>query len=1279
MTPEPIKILLVEDNPGDARLVAEMLREEPGIAVATVDRLDVALQRLRGERPDLILLDLGLPDSQGPATLRGVTAAAPAVPVIVLTGNTAEETGDAAVRDGAQDFLVKGLVDARDLRRSIHFALERQRLQSHQDDVMKALENTQRELSALLESTPVPTVILDGQLRVVRANRALLRLSGVGEDGAFGRLPGDVLGCVNALGHPDGCGHGPQCGVCPLRLLVTGALADGQARRDIEVELQLGQPDAGARSCFLVAIELLDADSGRLAIVSLLDITVRRAAERRIERLNRLLDTIREINQLVVRELEPMWVLAEACRIAVALGGFATAWVSLASAADNLSAPIAVAGSDDGIIGNGWDSDGDAPSSSRPAVEALTSGATVVVNDIEAETATAPWARTAAEHRYRSRIAVPLVSQGNRVGVLSILAHEQGAFDREVAALLEEMAADLGFALGAAATTGERDRAAAALRDSEQRYRELFDHAPIGIYRSTPAGRILDANPRLLQMLGFASVEELAGRNLEVGGYATPQERQRFKEAVERDSEVVNFAAAWLRKDGSTLHVREHARAVRDGSGTLRFYEGTAEDVTEQHRAAESERERLRQLQAVNRVGLTLADRLESADLLETAVQEIRHAFNYYNVALLLHDAQRGELGWQVMAGALADLWDPAYRVPIGVGLIGTAARDRVTIVANDVAADARYVEGFPQRRVTRSEVAVPVKLGDELLAVLDVQETATGAFGAVDVLTLETLARMIAGGIHNARLFAASQRELGERTHAEEALRRSESRLSNALKLARLGHWEYDVGRDEFTFNDQLYAVLRTTAEAAGGYTMSSEAYARRFIHPDDAALLQQEIGRALETSDPAYTASLEHRVVFGDGSDGHIAVQYSVVKDGAGKTIRTVGANQDITERKRAEAALLASEEQLRHAQKMEAVGRLAGGVAHDFNNLLQAMLSYTTLLRGAAGSPERGAAIADELAQQVRRGASVTRQLLIFSRRGEANLESIELSTAIRTAAGFLRHLVRENITLQVHAADTPLEIRVDPGQLDQVLINLAVNASDAMPDGGRITIHAAPAGPDWAEVTIADNGHGMPEEIRSRIFEPFFTTKEKGKGTGLGLSVVHGIVTQHGGTIAVESEIGAGTTFRIRLPRASAAAPRPAAGDDTTAGQEVLPGGGARVLVVEDEDAAREGLREMLSLLGYEVSAVARGDEAERLPAAPAFDLLLTDVLLPDTSGTVLAERLALRWPGIKVVLMSGYTRDDVVHREIGESRARFLQKPFDMSSLAQELRSALVEK
>ena len=409
------------------------------------------------------------------------------------------------------------------------------------------------------------------------------------------------------------------------------------------------------------------------------------------------------------------------------------------------------------------------------------------------------------------------------------------------------------------------------------------------------------------------------------------------------------------------------------------------------------------------------------------------------------------------------------------------------------------------------------------------------------------------------------------------------------------------------------------------------------------------------------------EYRVTCRDGSVRVCELHATLLAKGLVVTFN------DITQRKRAEEALTHSQAQLLQSQKLEAVGRLAGGVAHDFNNILQALLSLATVLRLKVATPEL-AKVAGEIEAHITRGAGLTQQLLLFSRRQTAEKKKLDLGELTSAVGGLLRRLIPENIRL---AIDTPAErlwVEGDAGQLQQVLVNLAVNARDAMPGGGTLTVRTSSKS-DEAVLEVADTGHGMDEATRAHLFEPFFSTKESEKGTGLGLSVVHGIVELHGGRVEVETAPGKGSCFRVILP--AAAAPDDAAVG--AGGQADLPGGrGERVLLVEDEPGVREGLTELLQILGYEVIAVGSGEEAGAVANEPAPDLLLTDLMLPGIDGAELAEQLRGRWPGLSVVLMSGYTEDEAVRRGIDEGSVRFLQKPFDMAALARAVSAALAE-
>ncbi len=414
-------------------------------------------------------------------------------------------------------------------------------------------------------------------------------------------------------------------------------------------------------------------------------------------------------------------------------------------------------------------------------------------------------------------------------------------------------------------------------------------------------------------------------------------------------------------------------------------------------------------------------------------------------------------------------------------------------------------------------------------------------------------------------------------------------------------------------------------------------------------------------------------------DGSEFPAEISLSPLETEEG--ILVLAAIRDVTERKRLE-------EQFRQAQKMEAVGRLAGGIAHDFNNILTAILGSASLLLEDLPVDDPRRREAEEIAQAAQRAAALTQQLLAFSRKQVLQPVALDLNAVVANMDKMLRRVLGEDIEVRTALGRDLGAVEADPGQLEQIIMNLAVNARDAMPEGGNLTIETANVDLDEAYarehiavkpgpfvmLAVSDTGIGMNTETKSHIFEPFFTTKEPGKGTGLGLATVYGIVKQSGGNVWVYSEPGQGTTFKLYLPRVEAALKPVGPSAVSLASLR----GSETVLVAEDEEAVRDVVRKTLEAYGYTVLVAASGDEALRSVERHEgpIHLLLTDVVMPGMRGRELEQRLASLRPDIKVLYVSGYTNNAIVHRGVLEPGVAFLQKPFAPDTLAKKVREVL---
>jgi PAS domain S-box-containing protein len=529
------------------------------------------------------------------------------------------------------------------------------------------------------------------------------------------------------------------------------------------------------------------------------------------------------------------------------------------------------------------------------------------------------------------------------------------------------------------------------------------------------------------------------------------------------------------------------------------------------------------------------------------------------------------------------------------------------------------------------------------------------------------------------ASILRARQRIEEELFQTKEALRESRERLKAALAAAGTGTFRWNFRNDTVQWDGNLDRIFGLRSRQA---TQSLDTFICA-VHPEDRNDL---VTRSQRAARAGTDFEAEFRVVWPDGTVHWVDNKAKVFRDAEGRPAYMTGACADVTARKQAAEALRENESRLRQAQKMEAVGQLAGGVAHDFNNLLTAITGYAELVQSGTDPSTLLWRDVEQIRVAGHSAAALTRQLLAFSRQQILQPKVLNLNTVVGKIEALLFRVIGAHIkvTTELHG-DLPA-IKADPGQLEQVVMNLAVNARDAMPSGGQLSICTAAvdldadfvarhlgatAGPHVL-LQVTDTGTGMDRETQRRIFEPFFTTKERGTGTGLGLATVYGIVKQSGGSIWVRSEVGRGTTFKVFLP----VVPQTL--------QAVVPGGtrlpaatgSETILVVEDQHEVRQIARAALERHGYTVHTAANGREAIEIAAAHSFQLLVTDMVMPEMSGQEVARRLAEQAPEMPVLFMSGYAESSMVlNRELGEE-VRFLQKPFTPWQLLSKVREAL---
>ncbi len=772
-----------------------------------------------------------------------------------------------------------------------------------------------------------------------------------------------------------------------------------------------------------------------------------------------------------------------------------------------------------------------------------------------------------------------------------------------------------------------RRQAEEALKESETRYRLLVDQLPALVIKGYPDWSVDFLDHKIEAMTGY-SKEDFDSRRVKWCDVIHPEDLEYatkiFVEALKTNKSYVREHRIKT-KSGEERWVQCRGQIICNEEGKVDYVSGVTFDITERKNWEETLRK--------SRASLAEAQRL----------------------------AHLGNWEWNTATGET--LWsDEVYRI------LGFAPRE----IPATFQAFLRTVHPDDRRRVGKALGQAryhgkPFGIEHRIVRP-DGSERFVHAQGEVYSDEPGKPARML-----------GTIQDITDRRRAQEALRESERRYRLLAENVTDVIWTMDLNLRLIYVSPSIRWLTGHTIkeymslELEGMLPAASVELAKKKLKD---MLTQEEI-----KPDPSRSAIAEMEFFRRDGSTVWTEVKASFLRDAKGRPVGVLGITRDITMRRKLE-------EQLRQSQKMEVVGRLAGGVAHDFNNLLTAILGYCELLLSALKAGDPAHQDVAEIKKAGERAALLTRQLLAFSRRQVLQPKSLDLNQVMENLGKMLKRVIGEDIELSIIPGSGLGQVMADPGQIEQVILNLTVNARDAMPQGGRLVIktsnvdldeayaaiHAQVQPGPYVLLSVTDTGCGMDTATQAHIFEPFFTTKEVGKGTGLGLSTVYGIIRQSGGHIWVYSEPGQGTTFKIYLPRleAGALAPRePQASDSSLQGRETI-------LLVEDDQLVRQIARRILQSHGYTVLEARNGNEALQIlkQQRGPIDLMLTDLVMPGLNGRELASRLTSRYPEMKVLFMSGYADNGVMDKNMAGPGLVYIQKPFEAHALARKVRELL---